>query len=299
MKRSAIVVLALLLTVGCSGDDSDNNGTPTDTVDPDGATADVAEDTADDDGSTTNDVADDSTSDDGGGEEDAGDEDTTQNVECDWRTEDQLLVMQAESLPLNENWEVKTEFDGYTGDGYIEWTGNSHNNDPTNGVMEMDIHIQTPGRYRLQWYNRIGEGNETTEHNDTWVKFPDADDYYGLKGSDGAEVRRYPKPKCEDSSAMDPIRNMSDVETADCVRGSTRDGWLKVYSSGASDWKWSTRTSDNDASNIMVEFGEAGVYKMMMAARGDHHLIDRIVLHEESLSNDTVRDLELPETTCP
>lgn len=36
MKRSGIVVLARLFVVGCSGDDSDNNGTAPDTVESDG-----------------------------------------------------------------------------------------------------------------------------------------------------------------------------------------------------------------------------------------------------------------------
>lgn len=219
--------------------------------------------------------------------------------ECDWRTVNDILVFEAESLPITQDWVVATDEAGYTGDGYIEWTGRSRNNDPSYGRIDVALQIDTPGRYRLQWRNRIGMGDNPTEHNDTWVRFPDAADYYGLKGQQGAEIRRYPKPICEDDTFTSSIIALDAVDEATCVEGSSRDGWLKVYSSGARDWKWSTRTSDNDASAIMVEFGAPGTYILNLAARGDHHLIDRVVLHEESIDDDTVRDLNLAETPCP
>jgi len=211
---------------------------------------------------------------------------------------DGLLVFEGESLPINERWEVRSREGGFNGSGYIEWTGESHNNDPTNGVMEIMLRVPEAGRYQLTWRTRIGMGTNTTEHNDTWVIFPDAADYYGLKGDEGAEIRRYPKPICDDGAAMDAIVAMDGVDTADCVRGSTRDGWLKVYSSGADDWRWSARTSDNDASTVTVEFGDAGDYTMRLAARADHSLLDRIVLYREDIGRDAREDLSLPETRC-
>jgi len=72
---------------------------------------------------------------------------------------------------------------------------------------------------------------------------------------------------------------------------------MKVYSSGARDWKWSTRTSDHDAHDIHVEYGAAGVYTLELSARADFHLIDRIVLHEESVAQSTV-EAEGPTTPC-
>ncbi len=216
------------------------------------------------------------------------------NQACDFEAQNGIVVIEAESLPLNENWQIGTDGDIT----YIEWTGSSHNNDPTHGVMEVEIRITEPGRYQLQWYTQIGMGTNTTEHNDAWVKFPDAADYYGLKGEAGAEIRRYWKPICEDDTAMAEIEAMPEVDTASCAEGSTRDGWMKVYSSGATDWRWSARTSDNDASNVMAEFPQAGVYTFAMAARADFSRYDRILLHREELANNDVRDLSLPETVC-
>jgi hypothetical protein len=225
-------------------------------------------------------------------------EDSGVGAACDFESVDNMVVIEAESLPINEDWQVMSEFEGYTGDGYLGWAGQDHFNDPTNGVMQVDVRINTPGRYQIQWHARIGKGDDPTEHNDTWVRFPDADDYYGLKGEDGAEIRRYARPQCEDTAFIESVESMPDVESATCPEGSTRDGWMKVYSIGATDWKWTGRTSDNDASEVMAEFGEAGVYTLEFAARSEVHLMDRIVLHEESIGQDTFGDLSLPETAC-
>lgn len=219
---------------------------------------------------------------------------TTPTPECDFEAVNGIVVIEAESLPLNEDWRTGT--DGAI--TYIEWNGPSHNNDPTHGVMAVDVRISEPGRYQLQWYTQIGMGTNATEHNDSWVKFPDADDYYGLKGDAGAEVRRYWKPACEDQTFVSSILALPQVSEVTCAQGSTRDGWMKVYSSGAQDWRWSARTSDNDASNVMAEFATAGVYTFTMAARADFSRYDRIVLHQEDLSNAAVQDLSLAETAC-
>lgn len=208
---------------------------------------------------------------------------------CDYEVVDGVLAIEAEDLPINEMWEVGTDFEGFDGEGYIVWSGPSHNNDPTNGVMSIAIRIPEAGRYQLDWRARIGMGTNTTEHNDAWVRFPDADDYYGLKGEEGAEIRRYHKPICEDADAMAAIEALPDVTTADCARGSTRDAWMKVYSSGASDWRWTARTSDSDASIVSAEFDAPGVYTLELAARADFFLIDRILLRLESVGDDDAR----------
>jgi hypothetical protein len=122
----------------------------------------------------------------------------------------------------------------------------------------------------------VGSGNDPTESNDSWLRFNDADEFFGRK-ADGSIV--YPK-----GSGLQPEPN-----------GAGADGWFKVYSSGALDWKWSTRTSDNDAHVIFVTFDQPGTYTMEISARSEHHWIDRIVLHREVQNP---RDLSLSETPC-
>lgn len=235
----------------------------------------------------------------------SGPADTTTTTEttgtpsdCDFEAVDGMIVIEAESLPIVEDWQIQTTEPGYYGDGYIVWAGASHNGDPTHGVMQVTIHVAEPGRYRLQWRNRIGMGSNTTEHNDSWFKLPDAADSYGLQMSGMGELRRYPRPRCEDADAMAAIEALPEVASAACVEGASADDWFKVYSSGADDWRWSTRTNDNDAHDVMMELAAPGDYTFMMAARGDWHLVDRIVIHQEGLDDAVVQDPAAVETAC-
>jgi hypothetical protein len=219
-------------------------------------------------------------------------------ADCDFREVDGVVVIEAESLPLTESWETRTAETGFTGSGYIQWTGSSFNNDPTHGVMEVTLCLEGASRYRLQWHTRIGIGNDTTEHNDSWVQFGDVDDYFGARGPSDGETRRYPHPQCDDGPFMTMIRGLATVTEATCAAGSSRDGWMKVYCSGASDWRWSTSTSDSDAHQVVFETDGAGVVRLMLAARAEGHLIDRIVIHDASLPDATVQDLTLAETSA-
>jgi hypothetical protein len=216
-------------------------------------------------------------------------------LECDYEAVDGVVTIEAENLPLNEMWEVGSDVADYQGTGYAFWSGQSHNNDPTHGVMSIRVRISDPGRYQLHWRAMIGMGNDTTEHNDMWIRFPDAADYYGLKGEEGAEIRRYNKPACEDTDFMAQVLALPDVSEATCAEGSTRDGWMKVYGAGQ-EWRWAGKTSDNDASDVTAEFPQAGVYTIEFAARADFFLLDTVVFHLESIRARDARGLA--ETPC-
>ena len=209
---------------------------------------------------------------------------------------DGVLVLEGENLPLNDMWTVGSSEAGFTGTGYAYWSGESFNGQPGNGEMLVDLQLPEAGRYKFQWRARIGMGDDPTEHNDVWVKFPDAVDYYGMK--DSPESRRYPKPQCEDADFIAGIEGLPETGEIRCAEGSTRDGWMKVYSSGARDWRWSTQTSDNDAHPIFFEVDAAGTYTLQMSARADWMLIDRIVVHLETVDDDTARDESRAETRC-
>ncbi|MCX4245081.1 hypothetical protein [Paraliomyxa miuraensis] len=304
IHRCARVLVLSTLALGCGDDQGQtpegSSGTTT------GASAEgTATASTDPTGSSTTAVNDDSTSTSSGdptGPADTTAADTTETTgtpsDCDYEVIDGRIVIEAEELPITEDWQIQTTEPDYYADGYIGWTRGSFNNDPTHGVIEVTIHVAEPGRYQLRWRNRIGMGANTTEHNDTWVRFPDATDFYGRQAAGANERRRYPRPLCEDADAMAAIEALPNVDEAACVQGSSVDGWLKVYSSGASDWSWSTRTNDNDAYDVMVEFGSPGDYVFALAARGDWHLIDRIVIHQEGLDDAIVQDPSAVPTTC-
>lgn len=172
-----------------------------------------------------------------------------------------LVVMEAENLTVPSSWAKQSSFSGYTGSGYISWTGPEYFSTFGNGLISTKIFINSPGVYRFQMRSRVGNGSSATEHNDTWVRFPDASDYFALRGSS----KIFPK-----GSGKSPNPN-----------GAGGSGWFKIYMNSLS-WTWNTLTSDNDPHDIYVQFNSSGVYTMELSARSAFHLIDRLVLHKNA-----------------
>ena len=77
------------------------------------------------------------------------------------------------------NWIDTTTFTGYTGNGYLLWDGPNRYGQPGTGIIEASLIITTPGTYRFRWRSKVGIGTVSTEHNDSWLKFPDADAFFG------------------------------------------------------------------------------------------------------------------------
>lgn len=235
---------------------------------------------------------------DGGSDDASPESDASTPADCDYREVDGIVVIEAETMSFSDPWIVGEDPDASEG-RFIEWTSASNNNRTSEGRFEAAIRIDTPGLYRLQVRNRVGMGTNATEHNDTWMQFPDAAAFYGVRGPSDMQHRVYPRPLCEDTAFLDTIASLPDVAEATCPAGTSREGYFKVYSSGALDWRWSARTSDNDAHDLFVRFDDPGVYAYQLAARGDFHQLDRIVIHLATLANAEVQDLALSETTCP
>jgi len=62
-----------------------------------------------------------------------------------------LVVIEAENLVIDQtNWNIKIDFNGYTGTGYLSWDGNNNFNSPGNGLISTRIKINTPGTYRFR-----------------------------------------------------------------------------------------------------------------------------------------------------
>ncbi|WP_375324239.1 PKD domain-containing protein [Flagellimonas sp. GZD32] len=174
--------------------------------------------------------------------------------------ENGLVIIEAENLNINSNWSIETSESGYSGSGYLYNHVDSFNT-PGNGVITAEIEITTPGKYRFQWRNNIGiidPDDPTTEHNDAWLRFPDADAFYGQSG--GSFV--YPH-----GSGDFPNPN-----------GAGANNWFKVYANTLA-WNWTSNVSDNDPHQVYVEFNNPGTYTMEISSRSEGHLIDRIALH--------------------
>ena len=204
-----------------------------------------------------------------------GDGGGTGNCQADFEEQGGRVVIEAERLDLAQGWNTGNSFSGATGSGYIVWKGGNSFGSPGNGTISVSIEIHTPGTYRFEWRNRVGHGTNSTEANDSWVRFPDADDFYGEKNGN----RVYPK-----GSGKSPN-----------PAGASADGWFKVYLSGTTDWTWSTNTSDHNAHQVYAEFDSPGVYTLQISGRSNDHLIDRITL---ALAGQNATDLSLGETLC-
>ena len=83
--------------------------------------------------------------------------------------------------------------------------------------------------------------------------------------------------------------------TGGAPEGAGGQGWFKVYSSGANNWKWSTNTSDNDAHQIFATFSTPGTYNILLSARSSSHAIDRMVLSHSGYSGNP-QSLSLAES---
>ncbi len=196
---------------------------------------------------------------------------------ADYQEQNGLVVIEAEHLTgETANWLKETSFAPYTGTSYIRWNGANNFSTPGNGVISATIQINTPGEYRVQIRNKVGHGTSATESNDTWVKFPGVTEFYGRNGS----TKLYPE-----GSGMTPY-----------PEGASKDGWLKMYSHGTTDWTWKSKTNDGDPYPVYVYFATAGEYTLSLSGRSQHHCIDRIVLHQSTVTEAEATDLSLPES---
>lgn len=173
-----------------------------------------------------------------------------------------IYMIEAESEEPAEGWVIKSN--SKPDITYIEWMGEDYFNEPGNGIIEYSVHIQKPGTYTFYWRSKVGKGENPTEHNDTWLRFPDATESFAVQKGD--TIR--PHGVCTD----------------DCPEGSGSDGWYKVFSSFTCDWTWTSRTSDNHGYGIRVHYDKPGVYLIQLSGRSNAHRIDKLFLFPHYLS---------------
>ncbi|MBC8767885.1 putative Ig domain-containing protein, partial [Arenibacter sp. BSSL-BM3] len=185
-----------------------------------------------------------------------------------------LVVMEMENLNFGSNWSEESSVTGFKGTGYLFNTVNSFST-PGNGTITTQINISTPGLYRFQWHNKIGTiapSNPNTEHNDAWLRFPDADNFFCADNTAGTTDIKYP----------------GGIGKTPVVNGATSAGWFKIYTNVIA-WNWDTQTSDNELQYVFVQFDNAGTYTMEIASRSDGHIIDRATLHKVDQNYNTTQ----------
>ena len=93
-----------------------------------------------------------------------------------WMEKDGMVVIEAENLihPLPEGWEFKQEHQGYTGKGYIQWTGKGmwgpetydYQKMPKDRLVTYYFKVNTPGIYfiKLRNFHLKKDGDD-----DVWI----------------------------------------------------------------------------------------------------------------------------------
>lgn len=198
---------------------------------------------------------------------------------------DGLLIVEMENTNFSGNWKKESVANGYTGDGYIVWRGSNSFNNTENGIIEIPIKINTTGTYIMRWRMAIKPEyvGPATEHNDSWLKI-EADNYYAVKNT--SKIK--PKPEC------------NNAPNYGCAEGSTLNGFFKMFGGGTNaNWQWQNKTSDFDDHFVQVDFNSPGEYKIIVAARSEGHLLDRIILFKEgTVTQSNAQDLANAETGC-
>ncbi len=188
---------------------------------------------------------------------------------------DGLVKVQFEEAIFDALWKLNGDGDEFSGKGYMVWTGSQSLSTPGQGATSFKIKIENAGVYQFLWKSAVKMGDNGTDHNDTWLRFADAADFYAQKG----ESIVYPK---DSGKTPNP-------------EGASKDGWFKIYRSGNDlDFKWQASTFDNNAHDVFVTFDEPGIYIMEISARSAGHGIDQFVLFKEPYTKNEAIDEARP-----
>jgi hypothetical protein len=171
---------------------------------------------------------------------------------------------------------VDTAIPGFTGSEYLVYRGTNLFNSPGHSRLTYQLQINQTGKYRIQWRSRIALGSDQTEHNDSWLRLPDASSFYAQKSGNVL----YPHGS---GRSPNPV-------------GAGSKGWFKVYQNQLGVWSWNTSTNDHNPFNIFAEFDSAGTYTLEVSGRSLGHALDRIVLYHESVAAAQALNLNLPES---
>ncbi len=151
------------------------------------------------------------------------------------------VVIEAESAGQAGAWSRESKINGAKGGAYLVWTGSNFFgvNNAGNGTLRYTFRVQQAGNYELRWRSYIAEGNNATEANDSWVRFPTG-------------------------------RNINGEHAL--------NGWTKSFQNQRNQWSWSAKTVDNVGRPIR-QFFSAGDHVIEISGRSRGHAIDRLVMY--------------------
>ncbi|MFK7790967.1 MAG: hypothetical protein AB8C95_15925 [Phycisphaeraceae bacterium] len=186
---------------------------------------------------------------------------------------DGIVVIEAESSSSKPGkWAGKTDIEGFTGKGHIEYTGNKPAGGPVGSTLVYFFKIEKAGAYtlHLRAHKRL-DGEEPDKCNDAYVRVEG--DY---KASD---------------KAGDKHGNDARLEV---LRKDT-----KLFGGLKKGWGWA-ETLDlgghNNKRNPRYIFEAGKTYALGISGRSQRFNIDRIVFRHEAVDLKKAKDPERPES---
>ncbi|MEO0793982.1 MAG: hypothetical protein AAFX93_02405 [Verrucomicrobiota bacterium] len=184
-----------------------------------------------------------------------------------------LVVMEAESADLPAKWVKKTtvpagdpdKIAGFTGDGYIEWTGGFNGGlvrlpSEGVGVIKYTFTISTPGVYSFRWRTKQKDAGQSSDAgNDTYVRW------------------------------------------ASGTPAGSHDwtNFTKVWIQSKTDWVLNVNAEPHHGQHIRNDFKRqlnAGTHSIEIAARSAGHVIDRLIVHHSSVPYNANQFATAPES---
>ena len=152
-----------------------------------------------------------------------------------------VVMMEAESTAATGDWGTETALAGFSGSGYHIWNGTDSFDVSTagRGTLTYRFRIEEAGNYQMIWRSRIGIGDNASEHNDSWVRFPTGQNVAGEQAL---------------------------------------NGWTKVFMNQTNVWFWRSSTVDFVGRPIR-QFFTAGEHTLQISGRSSGHAIDRIAMY--------------------
>lgn len=87
---------------------------------------------------------------------------------CYYTETDDAVVIEVESAPAVDDWELEAGFPGYAGGGYYVWRGPEFLGAPGNGILTYPISLTKSGTYQLNIRN--SHPTNPSAFNDVWVR---------------------------------------------------------------------------------------------------------------------------------
>jgi hypothetical protein len=204
---------------------------------------------------------------------DASFELNSDTCECEEKFIANVVNVDASDITLTDSWKKKTDIADYTGNGYIVWEGAAQFWKDAAAIGQLGkltykVNIPRAGTYLFQWRSyivKMADKNPATEHNDSWIRIPDADNFFAKR----------------DVSILYPKGSGKSPNPA----GENGNGFFKGYMNTVNKWTNGTYTSDHNSHSIYATFNESKEYTIEISPRSNYHAIDSFKLVEQEPNN--------------